>query len=164
MGRSLAMDSLGFLAAAISSVGVVWGTIELVRAPLLGWVSDRVDRTQLLPLSCAVGAAGLLLLSVSTSVWHFWVATALLGFLIVRGPVGEALVADWVPQESLGVGMSLFQASAWVGGVIGFASTGHAIENFGMTWTFLIGALLGVIAAGLLASIRGTRRRELPVA
>jgi MFS family permease len=164
MGRSLAMHSLGFLAATISSVGIVAGIVSLVRAPLLGWVSDRVDRRQLLMLTCLVGTAGLVLLSVSTSVWHFWVASALLGFLSVAGPVGKALVSDWVPQESLGVGMSLFLVANRVGGVIGFASTGHAIESFGMSWTFLIGALLAVVGVGLLASIRRSWREELPVA
>jgi MFS family permease len=164
MGRSLTMHSLGFLAATISSVGIVAGIASLVRAPLLGWVSDRVDRRQLLMLTCLVGTAGLLLLSVSTSVWHFWVATALLGFLPIAGPVGKALVSDWVPQETLGVGMSLFLVAARVGGVIGFASTGHAIESFGMGWTFLIGALLAVVGVGLLASIRGVGREELTTA
>jgi MFS family permease len=160
LGRSLSMDSLGFPAAAVSSVGIVTGAVSLVRSPLPGWMSDRADRKQLIVLSCFVGAVGSLLLSVSTAVWHFWVATVLQGFLMTFDTVGQALVADWVLPESLGVGMSIFQAAASVGGSIGYACAGHAIGNLGMSLTFLGAACLVVLAVGLLASIRGTRSKE----
>lgn len=163
MGRSLSMQSLGFPNAAISSTNVVSGIGELLRVPLLGWISDRVDRSLLLWLACLAGAAGLFVLSTSTSLWHFWLAAALQGFLFL-GAVGDALVADLVPQESLGAGLSLRLSAAQVGGVIGFAGAGHAIGDLGMARALSLGALLAVIAAGLLVSIRPARRTEVATA
>ena len=165
LGRSLTMHSLGFLSAAISSTLVVEGAVSLPLPPLVGWLSDRLGRKRLLELSCLEGTASLFVLSLSTSLVHFWIAAALYPFLTnnVRGALGSALVADWIPRESLGVGMSLFQAMGWVGGIIGFTITGHAVEGLGIGPSFIIGAFLGVIAVVLLVPIRETPRGELAV-
>ena len=91
----------------------------------------------------------------SVSLWHFWVASVLVNSLIpVNMGVGSALVTDLVPRESVGRGISLFSATAWVGGIIGYAGTGYAIQHLGLTSTFVIGAFLPLIAIVLLIPIR----------
>jgi predicted MFS family arabinose efflux permease len=67
--------------------------------------------------------------------------------------VGSALVTDIVPPASLGRGISLFTATTWIGGIIGFAVTGFAIENLGMFFTLIIGACLPFAAMVLLIPI-----------
>jgi len=76
LGTSLAMNELGFVAAAISSTGAMSGAITLPLPPLLGWLSDRVDRKRLMALCYLTGTVGLLALTVSGSLWHFWAAAA----------------------------------------------------------------------------------------
>ena len=155
MGRSLAMDDLGFAAAAISSAGAIGGATTLPLPPLIGWLSDRVGRKQFLALCYLAGTAGLLVLVESVALWHFWVATFLLSvFWAVNIGIGSALATDLVPRESVGRGISLFNATTWVGGIIGYASTGYAFQNLGVNPTFLIGALLPLIAVVLLIPIR----------
>jgi len=164
LGRSLAMNQLGFAAAAIASTAAIGGAVSLPLPPLMGWLSDRAGRKRFLALCYGGGMAGLLVLAASVSLWHFWI-TALLGTVLgaVNMGLGSALVTDLVPRESLGRGMSLFTASVWIGGIVGFAGTGYGIQNLGMVTTLVIGVCLVLIAAFLLIPIRQVERESRAV-
>jgi MFS family permease len=165
MGRSLAMNDLGFAAAGISSTGAVSGAVTLPLSPLSGWLSDRVGRKRLLVLCYLAAVGGLLLLTVSVSLWHFWaVASLMYAMSSVNSAVGPALVTDLVSRESLGKAISLFSATTWIGGVIGFVGTGHAVQDLGMVTTLVIGAFLAVMAIVLLIPIRQVEKEEGSVA
>ncbi len=155
LGISVAMNNLGFSAAAISSTGAVGGAIALPLPVLLGWLSDRVGRKQLLTLCYLAGLLSLLILAVSKTLWNFWLAASfgVLLFDVNRG-IGSAFVTDLVPKESLGKGLAIFNAMPWLAGIIGFALTGYAIEVFGMAATFIIAAFLPFTGIILVISIR----------
>ena len=161
LGRSLAMNELGFAAAAISSTAAVGGAVTLPLGPLVGWLSDRVGRKRLLALAYIPGAVGLLALALSSSLTHFWIATSLVFIMgSVHGAVGSALVTDLVPQASLGKGLSLFSATTWAGGIIGYAGTGEAVQHLGPTTTLIIGAFLPLLALLLLLPVRDAERGD----
>jgi MFS family permease len=161
LGTSLAMEELGFSAAAISSTGAVGGAVILPLLPLVGWLSDRLGRRRFLALSYLGGTGGLLVLAVSVSLWHFWVAACLVSVLFnVYNSLAPALVTDLVPPASLGTGMALFGATGWVGGILGFAVTGQAVQILGMKTTFILGAFLPVLAILLLIPVRPTRQQD----
>jgi MFS family permease len=164
LGTSLVMDDLGFGAAAISSTTAVSGVVTLPLPLLIGWLSDRLGRKRFLTLGYLAGAAGLLTLAGAASLWHFWVATSF-GILMfnVNSGVGSALVTDLVPQASLGRGLSLFTTTTWMGGIVGFAVTGQAIQSFGASATFIVCAFLPLVAILLLIPIREVRREEVAV-
>ena len=67
-------------------------------------------------------------------------------------------MTDLVPQESLGRGLSLFSTMGWIGGIIGYASTGYAIENVGLASTMVAGALVTLVAIVLLVPIQQAAR------
>lgn len=155
LGRTLTMNELGFTAMAISSIGAVGGAVSLPLSFLAGWLSDRVGRKWLLGVCYFGGAAGLAVLAVSTSLFHFGAASILLSIVgSVAGGIGSALVTDLVPQESLGKGLSWFSTMGWMGGIVGYASTGYAIQNLGMAPTMVVGALMPLAAVMLLIPIR----------
>lgn len=155
LGRSLHMNNLGFAVAAISSTGAVGGAVTLPLPPIIGWLSDRLGRKRFLILGYLAAVGGLLILARSASLWHFWVAACVLSVAgVVATSVGQALVTDLVPPAALGRGMSLFDASMWVGAIIGFAAAGNVAEAFGVTSAFLAGAVLSLIATGLIILIR----------
>jgi MFS family permease len=155
LGVSLAMNKLGFVSTAISSTAAVGGAVTLPLLPLLGWLSDRVSRKRLMVLCYLAGTVGLSVLAVSISLWHFWAAVSLLYvFISASRAVGSALVTDLVAQESLGMGISLFSATTWAGGIIGFTATGYAVQSLGTASTFILGVFLSLIAILLLIPIR----------
>lgn len=162
LARSWAMNAQGFAAAAISSTGAVGGAVLLLFAPPISWLSDRVGHRRPLVICYATGAVGLLALRMSSALWHFWMAVGLLSLRArVSNIVGSALVADLVPPDSLGMGMSLFRAVVWVGGIIGFVGTGYAVEILRTSSTFVARASIAMLSAVLLMAIREPARGEL---
>jgi MFS family permease len=155
------MNDLGFAAPAISSTAAVGGAITMPPSPLSGWLSDRVGRKRLLVLCYLAAVGGLLLLAGAASLWHFWaVASLCYAMSSVSAAVGPALVTDLVSRESLGRAISLFTATTWIGGIVGYAVTGHAVQGLGMVTTLLIGAFLALIATALLIPIREVAKKE----
>ena len=160
MGRSVAMNDLGFTSAAISSAGAVAGAVTLPLPLIVGWLSDRVGRKRLIAFCYVAVAAGLMTLATSVSLWHFWVATSLIAVSNGSAIVRQALATDLAAQESLGKGMSLLTSATWVAGIIGFAATGSAIQHLGISTTLLAGASLPLMAILLLIPIRQPGRTE----
>jgi MFS family permease len=160
IGRSLAMNGLGFTSTSISSAGAFAGAVTLPLPLAVGWLSDRVGRKRLMALVYLAVGAGLLIMSASTSLWHFWVASSLVAASGASVPIREALATDLVSQASLGRGLSLLSAAAYGAGIFGFAATGQAIDLWGMTATFLAGAALPLVATLLLIPIRQKRGQQ----
>jgi MFS family permease len=159
IGRSLAMDGLGFTATAISSAGAIAGAITLPLPLVMGWLSDRVGRKRLMALVYLAVATGLL--TMSASLWQFWVASSLIAVFGASVPIRDALATDLASQASLGRGLSLLSAAAYAAGILGFAVTGQATDCWGTTTTLLAGAALPLIATLLLIPVRETQCREV---
>jgi MFS family permease len=155
LGRSLTMNNLNFSAAAIASTGAVGGAIALPLPVFLGWLSDRIGRKLLMIFCYLAGILSMLILAISTSLWHFWVAASLITVLFdVNRGIGSAFVTDLVSEASLGKGIAIFNVMPWIGGILGFALTGYAIQSFGITSTFIAAAFLPFIAIIFMISIR----------
>jgi MFS family permease len=161
LGRPLLMDRLGFDLAAISGAVAVGGAVTLPFPIMLGWLSDRLGRYWLIMLCFLAGAIGLALLAVAVSLWHFWAASIFLAGVGVSLGIGPALVTDLVPEESLGTALAWYGFAPSTGGIIGFILTGYAIKIFGMTTTFVAGAVFTLIAIALVAQVRRARQLAL---
>jgi MFS family permease len=155
LGRSLQMSDLDFGALAISSTGAVGGIVAMPIPLLMGWLSDRTGRKIYMYLGYLACITSLIVLAIATSLWNFYIVLILQSiFAGINATVGNAMVTDLVPRESLGKGISLFSATTWIGGVLGFAGAGFSIKHLGMLPTFIVGMCLPLIAIVLLIPIR----------
>jgi MFS family permease len=155
LGRSLVMSQLGFNSAAISSTAAIGGAVTLPLPFLFGVLSDRVGRKRLLALCYAMAIIGMLALAASSSIWHFWIAISFLTVLsYASSGVGYAFVTDLTPGKYLGRNISLYGATTWLGGIVGFAIAGVIMQTVGSSYTFLLGAIILFVAISMLMGIR----------
>lgn len=159
LGRPLAMNRLGLDATAIASTTAVSGFVTLPLPFLIGALSDRLGRRQLLALCYLCVALGTLTLVGATSLWHFWVSTALFAVISTTLTIGSALVLDIVPAESTGAALARFSAAPWLGGVIGYLSSGLVIQSLGFHAAFLGYALLPLVSIFLVLAVVQTARQ-----
>jgi MFS family permease len=159
LGTSLVMKNLAFSSTAISSTGAIAGLGTMPLSLYLGILSDRLGRKSLLGICYFCGTLGIGLLAIAAPLFQFWLAVSLISIMGYVSPgVGAAFVTDLIPTESLGRGMSFFNSTTWVGGVVGFAAAGLAIEQFGWVTTFIYSAVLPVIGILLLMMIKIQRQ------
>lgn len=160
LGISIEMESLDFSSTAISSTAAVAGAITLPLPFVLGWLSDRTARLPIIAIAFLLAAFGLGALSVAGELWQFWTATVLISMVGVVFGVGSAYIADSVPAESIGVGLSLFESTTWVAGIIGAAGVGYTIELLGLVPSVIIGVALFLVAIVILAASARSRKAQ----
>ena len=161
--RSVLMDDLNFRPLEISSTGAIGGLISIPFPFLMGWLSDRVGRKKLIMGGYLSTLAAVIILAISTRLWHFWLAIGLGCITTGSNSIGNALVNDLVPGQSLRKALSIFGAAAWIGGVFGFVLAGVSLQNLGFIPTYIIGGCLVVAAVLFLIPIRvGVNSRVLP--
>jgi MFS family permease len=152
--RSLVMNKLGFSSLDISSTVAIGGLVSLPFPFLMGWISDRIGRKTFLYAAYLVAFVSFVTLALSRELWHFWLVYALGGLALGGYSVGNALVTDLVPPESLGKGLAVIGSAQWIGGIVGFAAAGYMLQNLGLMLTFVIGGCVALAAVGALIPIR----------
>jgi MFS family permease len=155
------MDDFGFDAAAISGAAAIGGIVSLPFPYFIGWLSDRIGRYRLIAGCFIASAVSLGILAASSDLWHFWLACILGAGIGISTGVASALVIDLIPRESLSAGLARFNATNWIGSIIGFAGAGYAIQIFGATASFIVSGIALVIAVGLLIVMQRVRRPAL---
>jgi DHA1 family tetracycline resistance protein-like MFS transporter len=144
--QPLIMNKLNFDASAISSATAVSGLIALPLPFLVGWLSDRIGRRQLLIASYILTLLGAVLLISALDLWNFWLSSSFMTLAAGTTGVANAFVADMAPPEALSTAMARFSATPWIAGIIGYGATGFIIQGLGPTVTLLLGATLPIVA------------------
>ena len=159
------MDTVGFDASAIASTFVVSGFFGLPLPFLIGWLSDRLGRNQLLIAAYVIMSLGVFVLIPATHLWHFWLSMILLAANVAGLSVGFAYVNDLASPDTLATATARFSASPWIAGVIGFGVTGFLIQAVGLQLTFMLTAILPLVSVLLVWAIthqpRWARRRGI---
>jgi MFS family permease len=163
LGKPLIMDSLHFDATSISTAGAIGTLVGLPLPFLVGWLSDRLGRKPLIVLCYLTQVIGLLILTSSSILWHFWMISILQGVVSNSMVAGQALVTDLFSKESLGTVLSLFGATPWIGFMIGFGLSGTAMNAFGMTSSLMLGVGISLVAILLLMPVQSQKPQPLAV-
>ncbi len=100
-----------------------------------------------------LGVAGNLYLLTGESIWIFTISTFLISMAIVANNMLSALIADLVPDRSLGRGMGMYRFTCDLGTVFGPFILGLIVDRsgFGAASTLAAGMIMvGVIACAIL--------------
>lgn len=136
----------------------------LVLGPLGGVITDRYDKRRLVLVTQAASAAiaavlAVLALTATVTVAHLWGLAAALGVVAaVELPARQVLVNEVVGDRRLRSTISLTNALAQGGGLVGPALAGLVIAEVGEGWSFALNAVVGVAVVLLVASIRPAYR------
>ena len=158
--RTIAMNSLHFNALEINSTVAVAGIVVITFPFLMGWLSDRVGRKLFLLIGYFSSLVSFIWLSFSRVLWNFWLVFIGQGISTATAGVGNALVTDLIPHESLGKGLSTYASASWIGGMVGFSLAGFLLQNLSLTLTFIIGSCFG-LAAILLLMVMSVRSSSI---
>lgn len=152
-------NQFGFTEGTASLVFVFVGvTLVIVQGTLIGPMTNRFGSRTLLRIGLALVAAGLLLLSVTTTWVVLFVALFLLslgqGF---SGPSGGALVAELAPVERRGEAIGYQQSTAAFGRIAGPILAGALFDHVGISTPFFVSAVLMVVALSAVWDLTRTR-------
>lgn len=156
MGRSLAMDTLGFSVTAVALAASIGSGAGLIFNPLVGRLSDRVNRQLMLALTYTGAGLALVLMASATSLSAFILTTILVTVGHAGDAVAQALVTDMVAPRAPDRHLSLLSTTKWMSGVAGFGGAGYAVQVLGLQSAMLILALLPLLAIVLIAEMRTT--------
>ncbi|MDD9929554.1 MAG: MFS transporter, partial [Rhodospirillaceae bacterium] len=87
------LDEFGWTRGAVAGVFSLGFLASMAGAPIVGMLLDRLGPRWVMPGSAIVTALGLVLATLSTETWHFYVA---LGALVVVGSVGIAYIGHGI--------------------------------------------------------------------
>ncbi len=148
----------GLSVAGILGMLICFNLIYAVFSGPLGAWSDRIGRKRIIIGGWLTYGVIYLGFAVATSATQIWVMYALYGlyYAAVEGTT-KALVADLIPHEQRGTAYGLFNATQGLMALPASVLAGVLWQGiggwtgFGPTAPFIVGAVLALIASGLLA-------------
>lgn len=174
LGYGLIMPLLPFMARAWSDdalvvglLGSLYAAMQLLVAPMLGAVSDRIGRRPVILLCLFGSALAYLGLALADSLWFLAAAIALGGAAGSSMPVAQAYIADVTAPAERARGLGLLGAAFGIG-LIGGAAMGGALSQYGLAIPPLLAsaiALLNALYATIVLpeSLPSERRRPQPL-
>lgn len=112
----------------------------------MGYVSDRINRTILLGLSCILWSAMTALSAISTHFWLLVLTRIFLGVFESAGnPAAYSLIADYFKPEKRATANSIYTLGIYIGGALS-SLTIIIITSVGWRWSFAIIGYIGMFA------------------
>ncbi len=156
----LRAQNLGIKLAFIPLISMTQNIFNTAVSIPAGWLSDRLGRQRMIIGGLLIYTLVYAGLGMATRSWHVWPLVMAYGIYygVVEGGF-RALVADLVPQESLGMAYGLYHTVVGVSLLPASLLTGFLWQNLGAKSAFLTGSGLALAAALLLVFVRSPARR-----
>ncbi len=129
--------TLGFLLTS-------YAAMQFIFSPLWGKLSDRIGRKNVLLITMAGAALGLLLLGLADSLWMLFAGRILSGIFGANISVATAYVTDVTSEENRAKGMGLIGAAFGIGFILGPA-IGGLLSPYGYSVPLLFAAGLSAL-------------------
>ncbi|MDY6916458.1 MAG: MFS transporter [Chloroflexota bacterium] len=133
------IDVLGASTTAVSAAVSVYLLVIGLTGPIVGRLTENYGPKLVLLVGGVIGAAGLMLLSLTSSLWHLYVLYAFVGLgLSAAGfiPASVAISHWFVKRRGLAMGISTTGMS--IGAMLIAPLTGYLIESIGWRGAFLV--------------------------
>ncbi len=172
LGFSLILPLLPYYAETFGSNEFVTGLLvasyaamQLIGAPVLGRLSDRLGRRPILLVSIFGTFLGFLLLGFANSLWMLFASRILDGFTGGNLSVAQAYIADVTDEKNRSKGLGLVGAAFGLGFIIG-PVTGGFLSQWGYALPAFVAAALAfanlvLIAAWLPESLTDEKRAAM---
>ncbi len=115
---------MGIGASAVGPILAVYSLMQLLCAPMLGRVSDRVGRRPIIMLGLLGSAASYLIYGFADSFWLLMLSRAVHGACAATVSTAQAYVADTTSESERARGMGMIGAAFGLGFVLGPALGG----------------------------------------
>ncbi len=173
LGFSLILPLLPYYAETFGSNEFVTGLLvasyaamQLIGAPILGRLSDRLGRRPILLVSIFGTFLGFLLLGFANSLWMLFVSRILDGFTGGNLSVAQAYITDVTDEKNRSKGLGLVGAAFGLGFIIGpvtggfLSQWGYALPAFAAAALAFVNLIL--VAAWLPESLTDEKRAQMP--
>ena len=125
------LRKLGASASQIGFLSSVYGSVQMFSAPLLGWISDRVSRRDVLFICILAGAFGYGLLGIAHSLRMVLVSRVIVGVARQTQTITKAWLSDLSTKETRLQDLSWFSATVSIGFMLGPTVGGKLAKRYG---------------------------------
>jgi DHA1 family tetracycline resistance protein-like MFS transporter len=136
----------------IGLLSAIYPLAQLIGAPLLGRLSDRVGRKPVLLVSIAGTVAGFVVLATASSLWVLFVSRFVDGITGGNISVAQAYITDVTKPEERGKALGLIGAAFGMGFILG-PITGGLLSGISYAAPAWAGALLATLNIVLVATM-----------
>ena len=91
---------LGASASQIGFLSSLYGAVQILSSPLLGWISDRVSRREVLVMCIVISAFGYGLLGIATSLYFVFASRLVVGIARQTHTITKAWMSDMTSKET----------------------------------------------------------------
>ena len=129
----------------------------------VGWLADRINRSRVLAIACAIWSAATMLCGCAASYLQFSVAYMTVGFGEAGGvPPSYSIISDYFPSGRRGRALGLYNVGPPVGAALGIAFGASIAAAFSWRYAFVFLGSVGLIAViGILILVPEPRRGGL---
>lgn len=151
----LQAENLGVPVALLPAIWVVLHIVKMGISVPGGMLSDRIGRKKLIIAGWIVYAFVYAGFAAASTQWHAWALFAVYGvFFGLTEGVEKALVADFAPVHLRGSAFGLYHLVVGIGALPASFLFGLVWQCCGPPAAFGMGAVLAMLAAGLLVPLR----------
>lgn len=129
------------VAPYIGIMTALYAAMQFIFSPVLGALSDRLGRRQVLLISLAGAAVNYLFLAFAPSLWMLVIGRAIAGLTSANTAVAAAYITDISPQDQRARRFGLFNAMFGIGFIIG-PVLGGVLGDYWLRLPFIAAAVL----------------------
>ena len=149
-----ATERVGMTTIAVGSMATIAATARLIPSPLIGRISDRIDKRELLFGTLAVGCVLFALFPFATDAFQLTLLAIGVSATFSFGVLSIAIHSSATPKEYSGMSLGLYGTFEDFGLMMGSLIFGFSWGSFGPPSVFVITAITTGFAALLALSLR----------